>query len=38
MFIKGDDAEAKRELYEAMRLGLDDSAQLEAQFYLLSHT
>jgi len=38
MFIRGDDAEANRQLLEAMRLGLDESAQLEAQFYLLSHT
>ena len=38
MYIKGDDAEANRQLYEAMRLGLDESAQLEAQFYLLAHT
>jgi Flp pilus assembly protein TadD len=38
MFIKGDDREANRHLLEAMRLGLDESAQLEAQFYLLSHT
>jgi Flp pilus assembly protein TadD len=38
MFIKGDDREANRLLAQAMRLGLDESAQLEAQFYLLSHT
>lgn len=41
MFIKGnksDEAEASRQLHEAMRLGLDESAQLEAQFYFLSHT
>ena len=38
MFIKGDGTEANRQLQEAMRLGLDESAQLEAQFYLLSHT
>ena len=38
MFIKGYYAEAKQQLYEAMRLGLDETAQLEAQFYLLCHT
>lgn len=38
MFTKGDDRGAKRQLRKAMRLGLDESAQLEAQFYLLSHT
>lgn len=38
LFIKGDDREANRNLPEAMRSGLDESAQLEAQFYLLSHT
>lgn len=38
LFIKGDDVEANGELHKAMRLGLDESAQLEAQFYLLSHT
>jgi hypothetical protein len=38
LFIKGDDAEAHRQLREAMRLGLDQPAQLEAHFYLLSHT
>jgi Flp pilus assembly protein TadD len=38
LFVKGDDDEAKRLLQEAERLGLDDSAQLEAQFYFLSHT
>ncbi len=38
LFIKGDDKEANKRLHEAMRLSLDESAQLEAQFYLLSHT
>jgi hypothetical protein len=38
MFIKGDDMEANRQLQQAMSLGLDESAQLEAQFYLLAHT
>jgi len=38
MFLKGEDTEANRYLYEALKLGLDDSAQLEAQFYLLAHT
>ena len=38
MFVEGDDAEANRLLRDAARLGLDDSAQLEAQFYFLSHT
>src|SRR5882672_12576869 len=37
MFVKGDYIEANRQLQEAMRLGLDESAQLEAQFYLLAH-
>lgn len=34
MFIKGDDKEANKLLLEAMRSGLDESAQLEAQFYI----
>jgi Flp pilus assembly protein TadD len=38
LFIEGDNADANRRLHEAMKSGLDDSAQLEAQFYLLSHT
>ncbi len=38
MFIKGDDVDANKQLQEAMRLQLSDSAQLEAQFYLLAHT
>jgi len=38
MFTQGDDAEARDQLQEAMRLKLGDEDQLEAQFYLLSHT
>lgn len=38
LFVEGDDSEAKSQLFEAMRMGIDGSAQLEAQFYLLSHT
>jgi len=38
LFIKGDDQEAGKQLQEALRLGLDDSAKLEAQFYQLAHT
>lgn len=38
MFIKEDDREANRNLLEAMRLGLDESAQLEAHLYQLFHT
>ena len=38
MFINGDDADANKQLQAAMRLQLADSAQLEAQFYLLAHT
>lgn len=38
MFVQGENTEAKRHLQQAMKLGLDESAQLEAQFYLLSHT
>jgi tetratricopeptide (TPR) repeat protein len=38
MFVKGDNAQANSQLREAMRLGLDESAQLEAHFYFLSHT
>ena len=37
LFISGDDAEAGSQLRDAMTLGLDDAAQLEAQFYLLAH-
>ena len=37
MFIKGD-MEANLHLEAAMRLQLDEPAQLEAQFYLLCHT
>ena len=38
LFIKGNEMEANRNLQEAIRLGLDESAQLEAQFYLLAYT
>jgi Flp pilus assembly protein TadD len=38
MFIKVDGPEANKQLQEAMSSGLDESAQLEAQFYLLAHT
>jgi hypothetical protein len=38
MFLKGDETEANRQLQEAMRSELDESAQMEAQFYLLAHT
>ena len=38
LFIKGDHADAERELRRAIRLNLDESAQLEAQLYLLAHT
>jgi tetratricopeptide (TPR) repeat protein len=38
LFVNGEHLEAKKQLGEAMKLGLDDSAQLEAQFYLLCHT
>jgi tetratricopeptide (TPR) repeat protein len=38
MFVKGYEAEANAQLREAMKLGLDESSQLEAQFYLLCHT
>src|ERR1700685_1156801 len=38
LFIKGDEWEASRQLQEALTLGLDESAQLEAQFYQLAHT
>jgi hypothetical protein len=38
MFIKVDGPEANKQLREAMSSGLDESAQLEAQFYLLAHT
>jgi hypothetical protein len=36
LFIKGDDLEANKQLQEALRLRLGDSAQLEAQFYELA--
>jgi tetratricopeptide (TPR) repeat protein len=38
LFIEGEDREAHRLLLRAMRSDLDESAQLEAQFYLLAHT
>ncbi len=38
LFIKGEDAEAKRRLQEALSLGLEAAAQLEAQFYQICHT
>ena len=38
LFVKGDNIEANRYLREAMTLRLSDGAQLEANFYLLSHT
>ena len=38
LFVKADNVEANIELQKAFTLGLDESAQLEAQFYLLSHT
>lgn len=38
LFIKGDGWEANKQLREALRLGLDESSELEAQFYLLAHT
>jgi Tfp pilus assembly protein PilF len=36
LFIKGNDVEANKQLQEAIRLPLTESAQLEAQFYLLT--
>lgn len=38
LFLKNDDLQATRQLQEAMRIGLDESALLEAQFYQLAHT
>jgi hypothetical protein len=38
LFVKGDDQEGHKQLNEALRLGLGNAAQLEAQFYLLCHT
>jgi Flp pilus assembly protein TadD len=38
LFIKSDHADAERELRGAMRLKLEESAQLEAQLYLFAHT
>ncbi|MBI4260685.1 MAG: tetratricopeptide repeat protein [Actinobacteria bacterium] len=37
LFLRGDDAEARWELREAQRLGLDSPSQLEALFYELAH-
>ena len=38
LFLKGDEQQATMLLSDAMSLGLDSSAQLEAQVYLLCHT
>ena len=38
LFLKDDSNEARKNLDEAIRLGLDESAQLEALFYNLCHT
>jgi len=38
LFVKGDNVKANLELQQALTLGINESAQLEAQFYLLSHT
>lgn len=38
LFLKGENVDAHKQLHEAMTLGLSESAQLEVQFYLLSHT
>jgi Flp pilus assembly protein TadD len=38
LFVTGDNIEANRYLREAMKLGLSEGAQLEANFYLLAHT
>lgn len=37
MFIKSDDEQANKQLQQAIRLPLAESAQLEVQFYLLAH-
>jgi Flp pilus assembly protein TadD len=38
MFVKGDNSEGNKLLQEALRIGLDGTAQLEAEFYLVAHT
>jgi tetratricopeptide (TPR) repeat protein len=38
LFLSGINDEGEAELYRAMRLGLSDSAMIEAQFYLWAHT
>jgi len=38
LFIKGIEKEASKLLDESIRSDIDESAQLEVQFYLLSHT
>ena len=38
LFLKDNSNEASKSLDEAIRLGLDESAQLEALFYRLCHT
>jgi hypothetical protein len=38
LFIRRDDAEANKQLQQALQAGLDDSALLEAEFYQLAHT
>jgi hypothetical protein len=37
LFVKGYSKEAEKLLREAMQADIDETAQLEAQFYLLSH-
>jgi Flp pilus assembly protein TadD len=38
LFLEGDATQANSQLNDALQLGLDSSAQLEAQLYLLCHT
>lgn len=38
LFVLGDNSSAKAELREAIRLGLDEGARMEAQFYRIAHT
>lgn len=38
LFVKDDNVKANLELQQALTLGINEPAQLEAQFYLLSHT